>query len=119
MKKDELKPSLKINTILSFIIQLITYITPLVCSPYLSRVLGAENIGVYSFAYSYAHYFLLFAAFGFTNFGARLISKNRENLEERNTIFWTVLVTRLIFVALALLVYFVAVVWKIKLIFII
>lgn len=107
MKKDEYKPSLKVNAILSFIVQLITYLTPLVCSPYLSRVLGAENIGIYSFAYSYAHYFLLFAAFGFTDFGARLVSKNRDNLEKRNSIFWTILFVRLLFVVVALGIYFV------------
>lgn len=106
MKQDELKPSLKANTIISFIIQLITYVTPLVCSPYLSRVLGAEGIGAYSFAFSYAHYFLLFAAFGFTDFGSRLISKNRTDLEKRNRLFWSVIFVRSLFVLVSLIVYF-------------
>ena len=105
MNIDEHKPSLKKNFILSFIIQMICYISPLIASPYLTRVLGAESIGVYSFSYSYAHYFILFASFGFTNYGTMIISENRADLDRRNTLFWSLLCSRIIFALVSLSIY--------------
>ena len=107
MKKDETKPSLKINIILSFIIQIFYFAIPLISTPYLSRVLGPENIGIYSYAFSYVHYFSLFGVFGFLNYGARLISKNRDDLEKRNEIFWAIVFSKLFFVLLSISLYIV------------
>lgn len=97
MKADEHKPSLKKNIILSLFIQVICYISPLIASPYLTRVLGAENIGIYSFSYSYAHYFILFASFGFTNYGTTIISENRADFNRRNELFWSLISSRMLF----------------------
>jgi len=105
MIKDELKPSIKKNIVLNFIVQLICYISPLIVSPYLSRVLGAENIGIYSFSYSYAHYFFIFASFGFINFGAKQISVCRDDFQKRNRIFWNVFFSRIVFVLISIGVY--------------
>lgn len=109
MELDDYKPSFKTNFILSIIIQMICYLSPLVVSPYLTRVLGAENIGIYSFSYSYAHYFLLFASFGFTNFGTMVISENRANFERRNELFWNLFICRFFLTVFCLLVYIILV----------
>lgn len=105
MKIDNTKPSLKKNVVLSFLIQAIGYLSPLLVSPYISRVLGAENIGIYSFSYAYAHYFVLFISFGFANLGSKLISRERDNFERRNELFWSILSARLLFLFAGLFIY--------------
>lgn len=73
---------LKQNIILNFIYQLVAMCFPLVTTPYLSRVVGAEGIGVYAYFFSVAHYFVLFAMLGLSNYGVREISLQKdENLK--------------------------------------
>ncbi|WP_294138769.1 hypothetical protein [uncultured Clostridium sp.] len=40
------------NFIYNVIYQVFTFIIPLVSTPYISRVLGVDNIGIYSYTYS-------------------------------------------------------------------
>jgi len=51
---------------------------PLLTFPYLARVLGPENIGLYNFSESYARYFALVAALGISVYGVREIAKKLE-----------------------------------------
>lgn len=51
---------------------------PLLTFPYLARVLGPENIGLYNFSESYARYFALVAALGISVYGVREIAKKQE-----------------------------------------
>ena len=52
---------------------------PLLTFPYLARVLGPENIGLYNFSESYARYFALVAALGISVYGVREIAKKQDN----------------------------------------
>ena len=56
--------SVKKNIVLSTAYQILIIITPFITSPYISRVLGAERIGIYSYTNSVHIYFSLFAALG-------------------------------------------------------
>lgn len=51
---------------------------PLITFPYLARVLGPENIGLYNFSESYARYFALVAALGISVYGVREIAKKQD-----------------------------------------
>ena len=51
--------SLKINTIFNAFYQILALIVPLISAPYISRVLGPANNGLYSFYYSIVTYFIL------------------------------------------------------------
>lgn len=84
------EPSIKKNFIYSTAYQVLTVITPFITAPYLSRVLGAEGIGVQSYTASIQSIFLLFAALGTKSYGAREISIHRENEYERSKIFWEI-----------------------------
>lgn len=55
------KKSITINYLLNTSYQILILIVPLITTPYVSRVLGAEGIGIYSYTYSIVSYFLLFA----------------------------------------------------------
>ena len=51
MKKEK-KVSAKTNYIFNVLYQIFTVIVPLITTPYISRVLGAEGIGRYSYTYT-------------------------------------------------------------------
>lgn len=84
-------------------------VTPLITSPYISRVLGAENIGIYSYNYSIAYYFGIFCMFGIANYGVRSIAKVKlDDRKARSTIFWEIYTMQIItsfFVILAYSIY--------------
>ena len=47
------------NFMYNMVYQILLYIIPFIVTPYISRVLGAENIGIYSYTYSIVTYFML------------------------------------------------------------
>ena len=80
-------------------------ITPLVTTPYLSRVLGAEGIGTISYAESIMSYFTMAATLGLTTFGRREISYVRDNGRERTKIFWEAKLFEVMTTAVVLAIY--------------
>lgn len=101
MKK---KKSLFKNYIYNASYQLLGIITPLVTSPYISRVLGADNIGIYSFTYSVVYYFGIAASLGIDVYGNRSIAKCRDQ-EERNNVFSSIYILHLILSIISIIVY--------------
>lgn len=81
------KASLKINFIYNFSLNIINIIFPLITAPYISRVLGADNLGKYNFSLSFSSWFLIFAAFGTTTYGIREIAKVRNDKQLLNKTF--------------------------------
>lgn len=82
--------NLKKNISYNFIYQLLILLLPLATAPYLSRVIGAEGIGIYSLSYSVAIYFSYFTVLGLNNYGNRMIASVQDNLEKRSRIFWEI-----------------------------
>lgn len=75
------------NFLLNIGYQILLYIIPIILTPYLSRVLGPENIGIYSFAYSIVYYFMLATLLGINNYGTRNIAKAKTKEELSRTFF--------------------------------
>ncbi|MDY3905005.1 MAG: oligosaccharide flippase family protein, partial [Candidatus Enteromonas sp.] len=90
-------PSLKINIILSFGIQLITYLVPLISAPYVARILLPDGVGSFSYAYSITTIFALLITWGFPYFGTRNISKLRDDKNALSNEFWSVFFSRALF----------------------
>ncbi len=78
------------NFMLSTLYQVLLIVAPLITAPYVSRVLGPENTGIYSATYSIEMYFSLFAALGTASYGAREISRNRHDEKMRTRLFWEI-----------------------------
>lgn len=80
------------NIVYMTIYHVFTALTPLIVTPYISRVLGATEIGKYTYAYSLAYYFVMLANLGITTHGSRRIAEVRHNSEayERRVtdLFW-------------------------------
>ena len=73
--------SIKRNFIFNFLLNIFNILFPLVTSPYVSRILGADNLGKNNFAISLSGWFLLFASFGIPNYGIREVAKVSKNKE--------------------------------------
>ena len=78
------------NFLYNVIYQILIFIIPLILTPYISRVLGVRNIGVYSYTYSIISYFMLFAMLGINNHASRNIAKCFENKEKLSYTFCSI-----------------------------
>lgn len=97
--------SLKKNIGFQTVYQVINRCIPLITAPYLSRVLGASKLGVFSFTSANVAYFTLFAMLGTVNFGTKSIAKVKEDKEARSKKFWSIYFLQLTFSILALILY--------------
>lgn len=97
--------SIKRNYIYNLLYEIVTLLVPLITTPYVSRVLGAEGIGTYSYSYSIVAYFAYFAALGTTVYGRREIAYNQENREKRSLVFWELFLLRLVTTGTCLVLY--------------
>lgn len=88
--------SLKKNYIYNLTFQVLAIIIPLITTPYLSRVLGADGIGIYSYVESISAYFVLFATLGLTIFGQREVSYVQNDIKKRTIVFWETFIIQLV-----------------------
>lgn len=98
-------PSIKRNYIYNTLYEVLVLITPLITAPYISRVLGAEKIGIQSFTNSIVTYFTLFAALGTNSYGTREIAMHRDNREESSRLFWEIELVSVFTTAIATIVW--------------
>lgn len=106
------KNNVKINFAYNSIYQILLMITPLITSPYVSRTLGSEGIGVYTYTYSIANCFALVGMLGVTNYGNRTIAAVQQEREKRSKHFWNILTLQVI-TTLIVLVFYLIYVFKI------
>lgn len=97
------KNSITNNYIYNLIYQLFLIIIPLFTTPYLTRVLGAEKLGIYSYTYSIVTIFFLIAAIGINTYGQREIAYNQDNKKKRSIIFIELMIIRTFSTVLSLL----------------
>lgn len=100
------KKSIAKNYIYNMVYQVLILILPLITTPYLSRVLGAEGIGIYSYTYAIVTYFILFGSLGVALYGQREIAYAQENKEKRKKVFIEIVIFRFITILLSTVVYF-------------
>jgi len=80
-------PSVKKNFSYNLVLTLCSYIFPLITYPYVSRVLGVQNIGVCNFVDSIINYFVLFSMLGVGSYGVREIARVNQDEPRRNYVF--------------------------------
>ena len=79
---------------------------PLVTLPYILRVIGAGNYGMYAYVYAVLQYIILVDSYGFNFSVTKQISQCRDNIGEVNRIYNTVVLTKLLIgILLLVLVY--------------
>ena len=97
--------SIKKNYIYNLLQQILSLITPLITIPYVSRVIGAEGLGIYSYTASIVSYFALFAALGTVTYGQREISYVQDDRAKRTQVFWNTEIRCIITTFISLCVY--------------
>ncbi len=100
------EPSIKKNYLFNSSYQILSLIVPLITTPYVSRVLGAHGIGIYSYTFSIVSYFVLFSALGTSTYSNRNLSIIRDNIVERTKFFWNIFSLRAILASISLVIYF-------------
>lgn len=75
--------SLKKNAFYSILLNVSNVLFPFITTPYISRILGVENVGVVNFVMAYATYFVMFAMLGVSTYGMREIAKYGEGTNEK------------------------------------
>ena len=71
--------SVRNNFIWNSAYQVVRIAIPLVTMPYLSRALGSDALGTYSFTYTIALFFTYFVLLGLNQYGTREIAKTRDD----------------------------------------
>ena len=84
------QPSLKKNIAISTLYQILLVILPMITAPYIARVLGPDQSGIYDFTNSIQTYFAMFAALGTASYGAREIARVRNDEKMRSVLFWEI-----------------------------
>lgn len=76
--------------------QLLNIIVPIITTPYLTRIIGAEKLGLYSYTQSIAYYFVLIAMLGLGVYGNRSIAVTRLNKQKMSKTFWGIFIVQFI-----------------------
>ncbi len=93
------------NLIYNIIYQLFIFIIPLISTPYISRILGVNNIGIYAYTYSIISYFMLGAMIGINNHGTRTIAKNSNDKKQISKDFCSIYALQLMLTLVMIIIY--------------
>lgn len=101
-----MKKSVTKNYIYNLIYQLLLLVLPLITTPYVSRILGAENIGIYSFTISITTFFVIFGSLGVATYGQREIAYYQNDKKKYSKIFWEIAIFRIIVMTFSMIVFY-------------
>ena len=92
MKSD----SIKKNFFFQFIYQIVILFIPLITAPYLTRTLGDNSLGIYSYSNSIVNYFIIFAMLGIMKYGQRIIATKKSEETSLRKTFWSLYILHFI-----------------------
>lgn len=93
------------NYIYNLAYQLLVLLAPLVTAPYLARVLGASNLGIYSYVNSSGNIITTLSLLGIYAYGNRQTAYVRDNKNELTKTFWELEVTRVVLGVIGTVIY--------------
>lgn len=93
------------NYIYNIVYQALLIITPIITTPYISRVLGVEGIGTNSSTVAVAQMFYILGTLGMVNYGSRAIAYVRDSKEKLTKTFWNIWSVQLLCSTISIIVY--------------
>lgn len=103
--------SVKRNFVYNVAYQILVILLPLITAPYISRTLGAEAVGIYSYTNSVAYYFLMVAMLGISNHGNRNVAAVRDDKQKLNKVFSSIYYLQICTFTLSIFAYFIYVIF--------
>ena len=100
------KKSIAKNFLYNIAFEILAIIIPLITTPYLSRILGAEKIGIHGFTASVVTYFILFGSLGVGLYGKREIAYIQDDIEKRSKTFWEIFSLKFITLLLSTIIFY-------------
>ena len=79
--------SIKKNYVLTLVYEMFSLLASLVTVPHISRVFGADGVGVYSFTETIAKYFIIFGNLGIATYGQMCIAECRDDVRRLSHVF--------------------------------
>lgn len=97
--------SIRKNYTYQVLYEVLAIILPIFTAPYITRTLGADCLGVYTYAISIVNMFLSVSRLGVINHGSRVIAACAGDREARSKAFWNIYSVQCIVALLVTLVY--------------
>lgn len=96
------------------LLQILNTCLPLITSPYLSRTLAANGLGIFSYTQSIVNYFTLFAMLGIINYGTREIAMCKTDKKKYSENFWNIYALQSVMSMLAIISYILYIIFVAK-----
>ena len=93
------------NLFYNILYKIINIAVPFILTPYISRILGADGMGRYSYAFTIAGYFVLITLLGLNQYGNRTVAEIRDNKRLLSKTFWSIFTMQFINSVCAVLLY--------------
>lgn len=90
-----------LNIFYSCATQLLAIIVPLITSPYISRVLLPNNLGIYTYIDSVSQIICVLGSIGLTNYGIREIAYAKNDKNKRSIIFFEIMIIRFVMLVIS------------------
>ncbi len=87
--------SVKKNYAWNMAFQITRTVIPLILTPYLTRTLGGEGLGIYSYTASIATYFEILAFMGLDQYGTRQIARSAHDMDQLSQTFCSIFAMQL------------------------
>ena len=108
------KSSITKNFFFNILLTLSTYIAQLVVYPYVSRVLGVDNMGIIGFVNKTIDIFLIFSTLGISIVGIREVASVKKDRGALDKVFSSLVTFILISTVLVSIIYLLAILWVTK-----
>lgn len=89
--------------------QVLLIILPIITMPILSRRLGTEGLGIYSYVFSIAQFLMILISVGMNPLRIRRIAQNKFNKDELNKEFWNLFIMQALIGLVITTIYFFAI----------
>lgn len=73
------------NYVYNLLYQILVVVLPIITTPYITRIFSSQELGDYGYYSSIVTYFILLATLGVTNYGTKVISGHRNEINKN---FW-------------------------------